>query len=156
LKKKTQRVEMRAQCDAFATKLSDELHTVITERVDTLLFAAHTQAVGVITAAFDAAFGGRPVEFEEVTAPPQEPVRTVRATKPPVANAIATKPAAPTKAVGQLTCSKCGTPGHNARSCGRTPKGHRSPTEKGAKPWLAALERTRAARQQLDTHEADE
>lgn len=114
----------------FATKLADDVVALIETRLETQLERAGRAVIDALRTALD---GDAP---PPVIAPRAQ--RSLPAPKP-------SRPVVAERTPGIPSCSKCGQPGHNARSCGREPKGHRA----GSKLTSRArdiLERTRAAR----------
>jgi hypothetical protein len=80
----------------------DELVDRITALVPELVRAQLVEAIGKLT-----------------DAPASEPAK-----KTPKKRAVALRDIKPAKSPARPACSKCGETGHNARSCGRAPKGN--------------------------------
>lgn len=123
------KLALKAKVAPFAAALTNELAKVIESHVDELLDHARAAAVESIRAA-----------VERQAAP--KPRRAKRAESAAIASAP------PAKTAAGPACSKCGGIGHNARSCGREPKGHRG--SKLTEHARAAMERTAKSRAELD------
>ena len=124
---------LRSQFQPFADKLADELAQLTTTHLDGLLERARAYAINKLRAELEGTkdaeaeteVGHRDRDGSRAALPQRNGRRGVRVRDgSPRAGTGGADRAGAEKGARQPTCSKCKQAGHNARSCGRQPKGN--------------------------------
>lgn len=105
----------------MSTNLIEKLQPLITEFVERITEVVHEEMRAHAFAHLTAALGGTPTHM----APEQKPrsVAAIAKVSSGPRKTIVQRDPKPEKAKAfEVTCSKCSTKGHNARSCGREPR----------------------------------